>query len=300
MQHGFARPRRCAIGPRVPVCAIRQREPPVLHSHWRFCPKKQHQHSAEAALSQNTQALVEEFARGQRKGTEQSSRSSTGRAQSMRWGSSTSSRNSTSAAKRLRWRRSKGFNPQITSLIHSTPDYAIRFTIEVWKELTHKNSLSYNQVVGQHTHQTSCVCWTSDPMDRGGLSMYVCKLDGDNAQFEVGMEIAKVMLTPSPVWCVGWCLSRTNPMHILARNQVYHHTPTRKICHYTNRDDLWKTCEPLCTRSETLFDTPLRRKLRTSTSLILLRRSVFECMYIIMYFCTDVGYDLDIIWSKTF
>ena len=40
-------------------------------------------------------------------------------------------------------------------------------------------------------------------MDRGGLSMYVCKLDGDNAQFEVGMEIAKVMLTPSPVWCVG-------------------------------------------------------------------------------------------------
>jgi len=87
----------------------------------------------------------------------------------------------------------------------------------------------------------------------------------------IGMEIAKVTLTPSPVWCVGWCLSRTNPMYTLVRNQVYHHTSTRMICHDTNRDDLWKNCEPLCTRSERLFDTP-RWKLRTSTLLILLRR----------------------------
>jgi len=98
-----------------------------------------------------------------------------------------------------------------------------------------------------------------------------------------------------PVWCVRRCLSRTNLMHILVRNQVYHHTPTRMICHYTNSDDLWKNCEPLCTLSERLFDTPLKQKLRTSTSLMLLRRSVFECMYIIMSFCTDVSCDLDII-----
>jgi len=91
------------------------------------------------------------------------------------------------------------------------------------------------------------------------------------------------------------CLSRTNPMNILVRNQVYHHTPTRMICHYTNRDDLWKNYKPFCTRSERLFDTPLRRKLRTLTSLILLRWSMFECMYIIMYFCADVSCDLDII-----
>jgi len=29
----FARPRRCAIGPRVPVCASGRREPPVLNGH---------------------------------------------------------------------------------------------------------------------------------------------------------------------------------------------------------------------------------------------------------------------------
>ena len=38
VQNEFARPRRCAIGPRVPVCASGRREPPVLHGHWRSCP----------------------------------------------------------------------------------------------------------------------------------------------------------------------------------------------------------------------------------------------------------------------
>jgi len=42
LKHGSARPRRCAIGPRVPMCAIGRREPPVLHSHWRFCPVVPH------------------------------------------------------------------------------------------------------------------------------------------------------------------------------------------------------------------------------------------------------------------
>jgi len=38
LKHGSARPRWCAIGPRVPMCAIGRREPPVLHGHWRSCP----------------------------------------------------------------------------------------------------------------------------------------------------------------------------------------------------------------------------------------------------------------------
>ena len=42
LKHGFARPRRCAIGPCVPVYAIGRREPPVLHGHWRSCPMAPH------------------------------------------------------------------------------------------------------------------------------------------------------------------------------------------------------------------------------------------------------------------
>jgi len=146
--------------------------------------------------------------------------------------------------------------------------------------------------------KTSCVCWTSDQMGRGA-SLCMCVNWMVTLPNSIGMEIAKMTLTSSPVWCVGWCLSRTNLMHILVRNQVYHHTPTRTICHYTNRDDLWKNCEPLCTRSERLFDTPLRRKLRTLTSLILSWWSVFVWMYIVVYFCSSVSCDLRIIWSKT-
>jgi len=54
-------------------------------------------------------------------------------------------------------------------------------------------------------------------------------------------------------------------------------------------------CQPLCTRSERLFDTALRRKLRTLTSLILFRWLVFEGMYSIVYFCPSVSCDLHII-----
>ena len=42
LKHGFARPRRCAIGLCVPMCAIERREPPVLHGHWSSCPMAPH------------------------------------------------------------------------------------------------------------------------------------------------------------------------------------------------------------------------------------------------------------------
>jgi len=42
LKHGFARLRRCAIGPCVPEYAIGRREPPVLHGHWRSYPMAPH------------------------------------------------------------------------------------------------------------------------------------------------------------------------------------------------------------------------------------------------------------------
>ena len=42
LKHGFARPRRCTIGPCVPMCAIGRQEPPGLHGHWRSCTMAPH------------------------------------------------------------------------------------------------------------------------------------------------------------------------------------------------------------------------------------------------------------------
>jgi len=79
--------------------------------------------------------------------------------------------------------RIPSYNVQITNLIHSTPDYTIRFTIEVWKG--HSQNLLELQSGGQTAHSSDKLRVSSERSNgQGGVSMYVCNLDGDSAKFD--------------------------------------------------------------------------------------------------------------------